>query len=233
MPDESEFLCGDWVWDPVIREMRHYPRRKKGHGDEPDATERLEAARKITLHFWSQQPIQTATGEVMSAQQARVVVEYADGRKLDINEDDRACAVKLAEAIAASYGLSVVRAGSPTGARGGNLPSRDQMGRLLNKSGRVEVVLDETAGILQITRSKRPLGKSRREMRTTEIRRLELGIETRGPMETISVNVIVGADEEAVPVASYTAMEGWTDLEEWREFTREVAARLGVEARTG
>lgn len=233
MPDESEFICGDWVWDPVVREMRHFPRRKKGHAEEPDAVERLESASKISLHFWSQQPIQTATGEVMSAQQARVVVEYADGRRLDINEDDRACAVKLAEAIAQTYGLPVVRAGSPTGVRGGNLPSRDQMGRLVNKSGRVEVVLDESAGVLQIMRSKRPFGKSRREVRTTEVRRVELVTHTRGPMETISVNAIVGVEDEPVPVASYSAMEGWTDLEEWREFTRDLAARLGVEARTG
>ena len=231
MPDESDFLCGDWVWDPVIREMRHYPWRKKGHAEEPDAVERLEAASKVSLHFWSQQPIQTATGEVMSASQGRVVVEYADGRKLDINEDNRECAGKIADVIAKAYGLPVIVAGSPTGRRAGNLPARDQMGRLVNKSGRTEVVLDEASGILQVTRSKRPFGKQRREMRTTEIRRLELATHLNGSLETISVDAIVGASDERLSVASFTGMEGWSDHDEWVEFTNDLARRLGVEAR--
>jgi hypothetical protein len=82
----TEFLR-DWLWDPVLREMRHYPRRgKKGHAGEPDAIERLESAQSVRLHRWSQQPMQTSTGEVMPARQARVVVQYADGRKLEIND---------------------------------------------------------------------------------------------------------------------------------------------------
>jgi len=231
VPDESEFTCGDWVWDAVLREMRHYPRTKKGHAETPDAVERLELARRVVLHLWSQQPMQTATGHVMSASQGRVVVEYPDGRKLDINEDNRACARKLADAIAATYGLPLEEEGAPTGRRGGNLPQRDQMGRLHAKDGRVETVLDEMAGTLEVTRAKRPFGKERRSFRTNEIRRLELAQTVNGPYETFTVQAIVGPEEEALPLASYTGLEGWADPGEWRDFTRDLAARLHVETR--
>jgi hypothetical protein len=231
VPDESEFLCGDWVWDAAMRELRHYPRRKKAHAEEPDAVERLEPAKRVALHFWSQQPMQTSTGEMMRGNQGRVVVEYTDGRKLDINEDDRTCARKLAEEIAAAYGLSLEQRGAPGGQRGGNLPQRDEMGRLRAKAARVETVLDEVGGILEVSKSKRPFGKDRREYRTNEIRRLELQQTVNGPNETFAVMALIGPEEEAVPLATYTALEGWSDPEEWRDFTRDLAARLHVEAR--
>lgn len=230
MPDESEFLCGDWVWDPVLREMRHFPRRKKGRAEQPDAVERLESVRSVTLHFWSQQPMQTATGEVMPASQARVVVEYADGRRLDINENDRGCARKIAETIAQAYGVPVQEGGAPTGRRGGNLPQPDAMGRLVCRSGRTEIVLDEAAGILQVTRSKRPFGRERREFRLTAVRRLELSVEVSGPTERISITAVVGPEEQRVLVAVHEGMEGWSDLAEWRAFAEDLARRLGVEA---
>ena len=230
MPDESEFLCGDWVWDPVLREMRHFPRRKKGeHAEEPDAVERLETARRVAVHRWSQQPMQTATGDVMSPSQSRVIVEYIDGRKLDINEPDRECAHRIATTIAEAYGLTVEELGAPTGRMGGNLPKRDDMGRLVNVSGRTETRLDETAGILEITRKKRFIGKDRRELRTSNIRRLELTQETKGPQETFTVWAIVGAEEERVPIASYAALEGWSEPGEWRGFAEDLARGLGIE----
>ena len=88
---------------------------------------------------------------------ARLEVEYADGRKLTINEGDRDCVRKLAGAIAAAYGLDVREEGAPTGRRGGNLPSRDEMGRLTVRrraraddagrgDGRAEDVAAEEAG---------------------------------------------------------------------------------------
>ncbi len=230
MPEESEFLCGDWVWDRTLREMRHYPRHKKGHAEEPDAIERLDPARRVVLYFWSQQPMQTATGDIMPASQARLVVEYTDGRKLDINENNRACARKLAEAIADAYSLPLEEEGAPTGRRTGTLPPRDQMGRLTAKDGRIETALDEATGILEVTRHKR-IGKDRRELRTNEIRRLEFVRNMNGPNETFAVQAIVGPEEEVLPIATYTALEGWADPGEWRDFTRELAARLGVEAR--
>jgi hypothetical protein len=231
VPDESEFLCGDWVWDPVLREMRHFPRHKKTHAEEPDAIERLESARRVVLHRWSQQPMQTATGDVMSANQARVIVEYVDGRKLEINEPDRQCAARIATTIADAYGLTVEELGAPTGRMGGNVPRRDQMGRLVNTDGRTETKLDETAGLLEITRRKRPFGKERRELRTSSIRRLELTQETSGASETFTVWAVVGAEEERLPIASYAGLEGWSDPDEWRGFTEELARRLGVEVR--
>jgi hypothetical protein len=232
MPDEAEFLCGDWVWDSVLREMRHYPRLKKDtHAEEPDAVERLEATRSVTVYQWSQQPMQTATGEIMTPQQTRVVAEYADGRKLEINEANRTCARKIADTIAAAYGLPVSVQGTPTGRSGGNLPKRDDMGRLANTSGRVETKLDETAGILEIKRRKRFIGSERRELRTTEIRRLDHTVDLKGPTETFTVWAIVGPDEERIPIASYSGFEGWSDPEEWRDFTEDLARSLGVEAR--
>jgi hypothetical protein len=229
VPDESEFLCGDWVWDPVLREMRHYPRRKKEHADEPDAVERLESARRVALHRWSQQPMQTATGEVMSANQSRVIVEYVDGRKLDINEPDRECARRIATTIAEAYGLTVEELGAPSGRMGGNLPKRDEMGRMVSVSGKTETKLDETAGILEITQRKRFFRKDRRELRTSNIRRLELTQETKGPQETFTVWAIIGAEEERVPIASYTGLEGWSEPDEWRPFAEDLARGLGVE----
>jgi hypothetical protein len=229
MPDEAQFLCGDWVWDAALRELRHYERRKKGHAEEPDAVERLEPAKSVTLYQWSQQPMQTATGQISTGRLSRVVVEYADGRKLDINEDDRECAHQLAEAVAGAYGLAVAYEGAPTGRRGGNLPQHDNMGRLVYREGRLETVLDQAAGVLQTTRKGRFFGKERREYRTADVRRLELRRELAGPNETISVEAVVGPDEERVRVAGHSGFEGWAEIGEWREFTAEVAGTLSVD----
>ncbi len=232
MPEESEFLCGDWLWDPVLREMRHYPGRgKKGHADEPDAVERLEPPVRVRLHRWSQQPMQTSTGHVMPARQARVVVEYSDGRKLDINEPDRECAVRIAATIGESYGVAVEELGAPSGRTGGNLPRRDEMERLVCEQGSLKTVLDEAFGELRVSRRKRLFRDERRAIRTTEIRRLELDYKVAGPNENFAVYAVAGPEEERVPVASYTGLEGWADPEEWRQFTADLARRLGVEAR--
>src|SRR5687767_12975332 len=104
-PEESDFLCGDWVWDAAMRELQHYPRKGKKHADEPDAVERLRPVRSVTWHRWSQTPMQTATGEVMPASLSRVVAAYEGGGDLTVNEYDRACAEKLARAIADAHGL--------------------------------------------------------------------------------------------------------------------------------
>lgn len=231
MPDESEFLCGDWQWDGVLRELRHYPRRKKGHAETPDAVERLQPAKGVALYQWSQQPMATQTGERMSAQQARVEVEYEDGRKLTINEDDRGCARRLAETLAAACGVAVREEGAPTGRRGGNLPKRDERGFLRYDDGKVQTVLDEVGGELQVSTKRKLVGKNRRSYRTSEIRRLELSVAVKGPSETIAVYAVVGAEEERVPLAGHSGYEGWADIEEWRQFTAETARWLGVEWR--
>ncbi len=230
-PDEGDFLCGDWVWDPALRELRNYPRKGKTHAEQPQAVERLKPVRSIAWHRWSQAPMQTATGQVLPPSLSRVVVSYEGGGELTINEYDRGCAGKLAGAIAEAYGLPVMEEGAPGGRRSGNLPSRDQMGRPVNEAGREQVVLDEVGGEITVTKRGRLWGKQRRTMRTNEVRRLELGYEVTGPVETFTVWAVVGPEEEKIPLASYSGYEGWADPEEWRGFTQELGRSLGVEAR--
>jgi hypothetical protein len=167
----------------------------------------------------------------MPASLSRVVAAYEGGGDLTVNEYDRACAEKLARTIAEAYSLPVIEAGAPGGRRGGNLPSRDQMGRLVTTAGREQVVLDEVGGEIRLTKRGRLWGKKRRTLRTNEVRRLELGYEVRGPIETFTVWAVVGPEEEKIPLASYSGYEGWAEPEEWREFTRELGRSSGVEAR--
>jgi hypothetical protein len=228
--EDVDFLCGNWVWDPALRELSNYPRKGKKHANEPEAVERLKPVRSVTWYRWSQAPIQTSTGQMMPPNLSRVVIAYEEGGDLTINEYDRPCAEKLARTIAEAYALPMVEEGAPGGRRGGNLPSRDQMGRLANRSGRVEVVLDEVGGDITVTKSKRPFGKSRRTFRTSEIRRLELGYEGKGAVETFTTWAIVGPEEEKLTLASYQGFEGWADPNEWRDFTQDLARSLGVEA---
>lgn len=228
MPDESEFLCGDWLWDASLRELRHYARKKKGHANEPDSVERLPSVKAVTLYLWSQQPMAAHTGGgAGSPNVARLEVTYEDGRKLTINENNRECARKLATTIAAAYSLEVREEGAPTGKRGGNLPQRDSMNRFQYDDGRVKTTLDEAMGELKTSKRKR-LGSNKGTYRTSEIRRLELAREVRGPTETITVYAVVGPEEEAVPVAGYSGFEGWADVEEWRGFTADLARSLGT-----
>jgi len=63
-----------------------------------------------------------------------------------------------------------------------------------------------------------------------EVRRLELGYEVKGPVETFTVYAAVGPEEEKLALASYQGFEGWADPGEWREFTQDLARSLGVEA---
>ena len=230
-PEESDFLCDNWIWDPALRELRHYERKGKKGSDEPDAVEQLKPVRSVTLHRWSQAPMQTSTGQVMPPSLSRVVAAFEGGGDLTINENERACADKLARAIADAYGLPVIEEGAPGGRRGGNLPSRDQMGRLVNEVGREQVILDEVGGEITVTKRGRLWGKKRHTFRTNEIRRLELGYDVRGPVETFTVWAIAGPEEEKIALASYSGYEGWADPEEWREFTRGLGRSLGVEAR--
>ena len=228
-PNDSDFLCGGWVWDPAIRELRHYQRRRKGWEEEPDAAERLRPVRSVTWHRWSQAPMQSATGQAMSSRLSRVVFAYEGGGDLTINENERQCAQDLAAAVAETYGLEVVEEGAPGGRRSGNVPGRDEMGRLAHRSGRTEVVLDKATGEIVETRSKRFFGKSRRQISLVEVRRLELGYEVEGPLERFTVWVIVGPEEERLAVAGYEGYEGWADSEEWREFAEGLGQTLGVE----
>jgi hypothetical protein len=101
------------------------------------------------------------------------------------------------------------------------------MGRLADRSGRSESLLDETAGELTVTQKKKFFGKSRRSYRTSEIRHLELAYEVRGPVERYVLSALIGPEEERVPVASYEGYEGWAEPGEWRAFAAEVAQRIG------
>jgi hypothetical protein len=230
MPEDSDFLCGGWIWDPVLRELRYHERTRKGWKEEPEQVERLSAVRSVTWHRWSQAPMPTPTGETMPSSLSRLVVAYEGGGDLTLNENDRECAGKLAQAIAEAYGLAVVEEGAPAGRRPGTLPSRDEMGRLVSRSGRVEVTLDQAAGEIVEARRRVPFGRSRRRFALAEVRRLELTYEVRGPLETFTLWALVGPEEEQrVAVASYEGYEGWADPEEWREFAREMGRSLGVE----
>jgi hypothetical protein len=229
MPEDSDFLCGGWIWDSVLRELRYHERTRKGWKEEPEQVERLPAVRSVTWQRWSQAPMQTATGEVMPASLSRVVVAYEGGGDLTLNENDRECAGKLAGAIAEAYGLEVVEEGAPGGRRTGNLPPRDEMGRLVSRSGRVEVTLDETTREIVETRGRFPFGRSRRQLSFAEVRRLELTYEVKGALETFTLWALVGPEEERLAIASYQGYEGWADPEEWREFAREMGRSLGVE----
>lgn len=232
MPEEAELLCGGWAFDATLKEMRHYPRYKKGYADKPDAVERLEPAKSVTIYRWSQQPMMSHTGgRPPSGVMTRVEVVYTDGRKLTINEDDRACASKIAETIAASYGLPLEEMGAPTGVTGGNLPQRDSMGRLRYSDGSTEAVLDEPMGELRVTRKKRFFRSDKRTYRTSEVRRLELARDNRGSVQTIQVRAIAGPEEESIPVAGYSGYEGWADMAEWRGFAAELARNLHVDWR--
>lgn len=215
-----------------MRELRHYPRRgRKGFAPEPDAVERLHPAAALTVHLWSQQPMQTSTGEMGSARHARILLKYEDGRELEINEGDRECAEKLVALLAEASGTRPERLGAPTGRRPGNLPSRDEMGRLTHKGRGIETMLDETAGTLTVVRKGRLFSKKRRELRTNEIRALDLETTLDGASEVFTVYALMHPEDERIPVASYRGMEGWAEPVEWREFTKELGRSLGVEAR--
>ena len=229
MPEPGDFLCGNWVWDAVLKELRFHERTGKTWKEQPEAVERLKPVKSVTWHRWSQAPMVSGSGQAMGSRMSRVVAAYEGGGDLTINEAERDCAEKLADAIAAAFGLAVVHAGSPTGRRGGNLPSRDSMGRLAVRSGRTETVLDETSGELTVTQKKRVIGKTRRSYRTSEIRRLELGYEVRGPTERYVLAALVGPEEERLPVAAFEGYEGWAEPQEWREFAAELGRRLGVD----
>jgi hypothetical protein len=233
MPEPGDFLCGNWVWDAVLKELRFYERAGKAWKEQPEAVERLQPVKSVTWYRWSQAPMVSGTGQAMGSRMSRVVAEYEGGGDLTINEAERDCAEKLADAIAAAFGLSVIHAGAPTGRHAGNLPSRDSMGRLVDRSGRTETVLDDTAGELTVTTKKRVIGKSRRVWRTSEIRRLELGYEVRGPLERYVLSALMGPEEERFTVASYEGYEGWAEPGEWREFAARLAERLGAELRVG
>ena len=170
-------------------------------------------------------------GGPLPAGLSRVVFAYEGGGDLTVNELNRDCAGQIAATIASAHGLEVQHEGAPTGRSGGNLPERDEMGRLKATSGRSDVVLDQGTGDVRVSRRKRLLGREKRSYSTSEIRRLDLTYETKGAQETFAVVAVIGPEEERLPVASYTGFEGWADPAEWREFTEELARSLGVEAR--
>lgn len=233
MPEPGEFLCGNWVWDPILKELRYYERAGKKWRDAPEAVERLKPVKSVTWYRWSQAPMASTTGQMMSPRMSRVVAAYEGGGDLTINEVERDCAGQLAEALAGAFGLKVMHAGAPTGRRRGNLPPRDSMGRLVDRSGQTETILDETAGEVTVTTRKRFFGKTRRAYRLSEIRRLELAYELRDPTERYALTALLGPEEERVAVASYEGYEGWADPAEWPEFAADVAQRLGVQLLVG
>jgi hypothetical protein len=229
MPEDSEFLCGGWIWDAVLKELRYHQRARKGWKEAPEQVEQLRPVRAVTLHRWSQAPMQTSTGAMMPSSLSRVVVAFESGGDITLNENDRACAETLAKAIAEASGLEVVAEGAPGGRRGGNLPPRDEMGRIVSTVGKAEVTVDEAMREIAVKRG-RLVGSSRRTVPFAEVRRLELTYEVKGPIEAFTLWAIVGAEkEERIAIAAHEGYEGWADPAEWRDFAREVAAMMRVE----
>jgi hypothetical protein len=229
MPQDSDFLCGGWIWDPVLRELRYHERARKGWKDEPEQVERLRPVAAVTWHRWSQAPMQTTTGAMAASSHSRVVVAFEGGGDITLTEPVRDCAGRLAAAIAGAFGLAVVEAGAPDGRRRGNLPARDAMGRLVARRGKLEVTLDETAREIVVARRRFPAGRSRRRYSYADVRRLELTYEVKGPLETFTVWALAGTEEEKLPLAAYEGYEGWADPDEWRDFALELGRSLGVE----
>ena len=60
MPEDSDFLCGGWIWDSLLRELRFHVRTRKGWKDEPEQVERLQPVRSVTWLRWSQAPLTPA-----------------------------------------------------------------------------------------------------------------------------------------------------------------------------
>jgi hypothetical protein len=223
-------ICDGWAWDPALRELRHYPRKGKGYAEEPDAVERLEQPRSVTWHRWSQAAMEGPTGEIIGASQSRIIVPYERGGELTIDEPDRECAEKLARAMAESFRLDVQYAGPPSGRTRGNVPQHHEMGPLVHKGKGVTVTLDEVSGEIRVKRRKGFFRSSTTAYSTNDVHRVELRYEVRGPIETYTAEAVIGPEELRVPLAAYQGYEGWADPQEWREFTEELARRLGAEA---
>lgn len=228
-PEAGDFLCGGWMWDALTHELRYYERAGKGWKEEPEAAERLREVRAVTWQRWSQQPMQSASGQAMPGRLSRIVVEYERGGNLTLNENDRDCAGKLAAALAEAAGVAVVEAGAPGPPRTGTVPPRDERGRLVHRSGRTEVVFDERAG--EIVETKRRLGfaTGQRRIPFPEVRRLELSYEVKELWEEFSLAAVHGPEEERTVLASYRGYEGWALRSEWEEFAAELARTVGVE----
>ena len=230
--EDTDFLCNGWRWDPVLRELSKHARKGKRWQEKPEATERLPPVRSVTWHRWSQAPMATSTGARIGPVLCRIVAAYAGGGDLTINEPDRECAGKLAQAIAEAYGLEVIEEGAPGGRRGGNLPTPDEMGRLASRAGGTEAVFDPASGEIVVAEPKRPFGTKRRRISTREVHLLELEHIATPPLERFTVWAVTDAGEgDRVPLALYEGYEGWADPEEWRRFTEETARSLGVEAK--
>ncbi len=227
-PEDREFLCDGWAWDAVLRELRHYRRKGKQWEEQPDATEQLRPVRSVTWHRWSQSPMATATGQAMPTRLSRIVVAYEGGGDLTINENDRACAEKLALAIAEAFGLAVVAAGAPGGPKTGTVPLADEMGRLRYSVRGREVTLDETGGEIVEVKQRFSFRRARRRLPLAEVRRLELEYAVNGPLESFTLWAVAGPEEERLPFASYQGYEGWADVGEWRELAQGLGRRLGV-----
>jgi len=225
-PEDRDFLCGGWVWDPALGELRYYQRTRKGWKEEPEQVERLRPIRSLTWHRWSQAPIRVPYGRPTPPSLSRIVIEFADGGSLTINENDRDCAGKLAAALAAAFGVVVVEAGAP-GRQFPTVPQPDPQGRWLSRIGRQEVAIDPTLREIVATSRRLALIKSTRRIPFAEVRRLELSYAIKGPYEEYRLTAVYGPDERRLPLIAYRGYEGWSLPGEWEAFARQLADELG------
>jgi|GEM_PF-3781118 len=226
-PQDSDFLCQGWVWDPALAELRFYERnKKKGWKETPEQVERLRPVRALTWHRWSQAPIRTPYGRPASPSLSRIVIEFEDGGSMSINENDRQCVGKLAATLGAAFGVEVREEGAP-GRQFPTVPQPDPMGRWVSRFGRTEVVVDKTLReIVEKTKRFRLLTNTRR-IPFAEVRRLELGHEVKGPIEEYRLTAIYGPEERRLPLIIYQGYEGWSLPGEWDAFARQLADEFG------
>jgi hypothetical protein len=223
VPEQSDFLCQGWVWDPLLRELRVHKREKRRWSEEPEETVRLRDVERVRWHRWAQ------AGRGGGAESlSRIVAKFADG-EVTLNENDRECAEKLVSTLASAFGVEVEETGAPGERLPSTVPSLDERGRLVSRQGRTETVVDTAAGEIVETRKRSGFRKSQRRIPFGEVRRVELAHEVKGPLEEYRLMAVYGVEEQRALLALYQGYEGWAKPEEWREFAGELGRTLGVE----
>lgn len=229
--DSRDFICQGWQYDPVMRELRVYEQEKRNKwSEEPLSTVQLSEVKRILWRRWSQQSGRPHHGgDILPQSLSRIVVTFADGRELTLDENDRECAEKLANLLASETKVTLETAGAPSSSPGSTLPQRDNQGRYRSRDGKTEVTMDTVTREIEANTHRFPLRRSRQRVPFSEVRRLALEYSVKLPFEEYAVVAAYGPEEQRLPVIVYRSWEGWADVEEWRRFAQELASDMGVQ----
>ncbi|HZP25734.1 MAG TPA: hypothetical protein VFB90_01675 [Dehalococcoidia bacterium] len=229
-PDSRDFICQGWQYDPVMRQLRVYAQEKRNTWSaEPLSEVQLADVKRIVWHRWSQQPGRPHHGgDILPQSLSRIVVAFADGRELTLDENDRECAEKLANLLATESRVQLETAGAPS-AGPSTLPQRDAQGRYRSLVGKTETALDMAMREIDVNAHRFPLRRSRQRIPFSEVRHLALEYSVKLPFEEYALVAAYGPEEQRLPVIVYRGWEGWADAEEWRRFAQELASELGVQ----